>query len=166
MFALMPDRDELCGHKLRDTHCKSYSMAATRPCNANRIEHAGKHQNMQASEHTRLLEVKNKNKKEKGKTIGKEEGNRTAWPNDPTIVSYSHTVPGIIFIIIWRWCYDVSYEHERYVAFRWLFSLFILGRMGKKPHFHVFSYASCVDLTQLLSQPNASWCTLRIPLKW
>ena len=32
------------------------------------------------------------------------------------------------------------------------------------PHFHVFSYASCVDLTQLLSQPNASWRTLRIPL--
>ena len=28
------------------------------------------------------------------------------------------------------------------------------------PHFHVFSYASCVDLTQLLSQPNASWRTL------
>ena len=25
------------------------------------------------------------------------------------------------------------------------------------PHFHVFSYASCVDLTHLLSQPNASW---------
>ena len=24
------------------------------------------------------------------------------------------------------------------------------------PHVHVFSYASCVDLTQLLSQPNAS----------
>ena len=32
--------------------------------------------------------------------------------------------------------------------------------MGKTPHFHVFSYASCVDLTQLLSQPNASWRTL------
>ena len=31
------------------------------------------------------------------------------------------------------------------------------------PHFHVFSYASCVDLTQLLSQPNASWRTLRVP---
>ena len=27
------------------------------------------------------------------------------------------------------------------------------------PHFHVFSYASCVDLTQLLSQPNSSWRT-------
>ena len=35
------------------------------------------------------------------------------------------------------------------------------------PHlvFHVFLYASCVDLTQLLAQPNASWRTLRIPLK-
>ena len=32
------------------------------------------------------------------------------------------------------------------------------------PHFHVFSYASCVDFTQLLSQPNASWRTLRVPL--
>ena len=32
------------------------------------------------------------------------------------------------------------------------------------PHFHVFSYASCVDLTPLLSQPNASWRTLRVPL--
>ena len=32
------------------------------------------------------------------------------------------------------------------------------------PHFRVFSYASCVDLTQLLSQPNASWRTLRVPL--
>ena len=32
------------------------------------------------------------------------------------------------------------------------------------PHFHVFSYASCVDLTRLLSQPNASWRTLRVPL--
>ena len=32
------------------------------------------------------------------------------------------------------------------------------------PHFHVFSYASCVDLTKLLSQPNASWRTLRVPL--
>ena len=47
--------------------------------------------------------------------------------------------------------------------------LLILRRMGKKkrfssPHFHVFSYASCVDLTQLLSQPNASWRTLRVPL--
>ena len=31
------------------------------------------------------------------------------------------------------------------------------------PHFRVFSYASCVDLTQLLSQPNASWRTLRLP---
>ena len=29
------------------------------------------------------------------------------------------------------------------------------------PHFHVFSYASCVDLTQLLLQPNASWRTQR-----
>ena len=29
------------------------------------------------------------------------------------------------------------------------------------PHFHVFSCASCVDLTQLLSQPNASWRTLQ-----
>ena len=28
----------------------------------------------------------------------------------------------------------------------------------------MFSYASRVDLTQLLSQPNASWRTLRIPL--
>ena len=39
---------------------------------------------------------------------------------------------------------------------------------GKKsfssPHFNVFSYASCVDLTQLLSQPIASWRTLRVPL--
>ena len=25
------------------------------------------------------------------------------------------------------------------------------------PHFHVFPYASCVDLSRLLSQPNASW---------
>ena len=32
------------------------------------------------------------------------------------------------------------------------------------PHFHVFSYASCVYLTQFLSQPNASWRTLRVPL--
>ena len=44
--------------------------------------------------------------------------------------------------------------------------------MGKKQlylahhtYFHVFSYASCVDLTQLLSQPNASWRTLRVPLQ-
>ena len=34
--------------------------------------------------------------------------------------------------------------------------------MGEKksfssPHFHLFSYASCVDSTQSLSQPNASW---------
>ena len=29
-------------------------------------------------------------------------------------------------------------------------------------YFH--TYASCVDLTQLLSQPNASWRTLRVPL--
>ena len=40
------------------------------------------------------------------------------------------------------------------------FFFFILRRMGKNkavrssPHFHVFSYASCVDLTQLLSQPT------------
>ena len=27
------------------------------------------------------------------------------------------------------------------------------------PHFHVFPYASCVDLTQLLLQPNASCST-------
>ena len=43
------------------------------------------------------------------------------------------------------------------------FCFFFLRRMGKRtklslssPHFHVFSYASCVDLTQLLSQPSAS----------
>ena len=40
---------------------------------------------------------------------------------------------------------------------------------GKKsslssPNFHVLPYASCVDLTQLLAQPNASWRPLRIPL--
>ena len=35
--------------------------------------------------------------------------------------------------------------------------LFFLSSGGweKQRHFHVFSYASCVDLTQLLSQPNA-----------
>ena len=38
------------------------------------------------------------------------------------------------------------------------------GVWGLSPRFHVFSYASCVDLTQLLSQPNASWRVLRIPL--
>ena len=33
------------------------------------------------------------------------------------------------------------------------------------PHFYVFSYASCVFLIQFLSQPNASWRTLRVPLQ-
>ena len=37
-------------------------------------------------------------------------------------------------------------------------------RSFSSPHFHVFSYASCVDLTQWLLQPNASWRTLRVPL--
>ena len=45
------------------------------------------------------------------------------------------------------------------------FFFFNLTADGEKqsfgsPHFHVFSYAWCVDLTQLLSQPNASWRTL------
>ena len=49
------------------------------------------------------------------------------------------------------------------------FFFFIFRRMGEKkcfgsPHFHFFSYVSCVDLTQFLSQPNASWRTLRVPL--
>ena len=40
-----------------------------------------------------------------------------------------------------------------------------IKRSLSPPHSYVFSYASCVDLTQLLSQPNASWRVLRIPLK-
>ena len=53
--------------------------------------------------------------------------------------------------------------------------VFILRRMGKNmgkniaqvhhTSTHVFSFVSCVDLNQLLSQPNASWCVLRIPLR-
>ena len=49
-----------------------------------------------------------------------------------------------------------------------LFFFFILRRIEKikkyrfsSPHFHVFLYASWVDLTQLLPQPNASWRCLR-----
>ena len=46
-----------------------------------------------------------------------------------------------------------------------LFFFNILRRMGQnKPHFHVLSYASCVDLTQLPSRPSASRRVLRIPL--
>ena len=53
--------------------------------------------------------------------------------------------------------------------------VFILRRMGKNmgkniaqvhhTSTYVFSFVSCVDLNQLLSQPNASWCVLRIPLR-
>ena len=60
-------------------------------------------------------------------------------------------------------------EIQLFVFFcpRFFFCFFYLPVDGEKyssPHFHVFSYASCVDLTQLLSQRNASWRTLRIPL--
>ena len=50
------------------------------------------------------------------------------------------------------------------------FFFFILRGIGQKKasahrtYFHVFSYGSCVDSAQLLSQPNASWRVLRIPL--
>ena len=56
----------------------------------------------------------------------------------------------------------------RVARIHFFFFFFILRRMGKtnSPHFHVFSYASCVDLTQLPSQPNASWRILRIPLRY
>ena len=66
-----------------------------------------------------------------------------------------------LFVILWR----VSF---RVVLVLSLSFFFILRRMGKNkalrssPHFHVFPYASCVDLTQLLSQPNASWRILRV----
>ena len=51
------------------------------------------------------------------------------------------------------------------------FFFLILQRMGKnKALAHhtstYFSYASCVDLTQLLSQPNASWRTLRVHCRY
>ena len=61
-----------------------------------------------------------------------------------------------------RRCYP-----QRYLFFFFLFFFYppVDGEKSSfsSPHFHVFSYASCVDLTQLLSQPNASWRTLRIP---
>ena len=63
-----------------------------------------------------------------------------------------------------------SYIRRFFSCFFFFSLFFILRRMGKNkafrssPHFHVFPYASCVDFTQLLSQPNASWRTLRVPL--
>ena len=53
-------------------------------------------------------------------------------------------------------------DSERLILF---FIFFILRRMwqNKALAHHTstyFAYASCVDLTQLLSQPNASWRTL------
>ena len=60
------------------------------------------------------------------------------------------------------------YENVLWVQNFFLFFFFHSPADGEKysfssPYFHVFSYASCVDLTQLLSQPNASWRTLRVP---
>ena len=73
-------------------------------------------------------------------------------------------------VYISRSIYHYAYARAPYYTpapYLFIYFLFILRRMGKiklyrsSPHFHVFSYASCVDLTQLLSQPNASWRTPR-----
>ena len=47
---------------------------------------------------------------------------------------------------------------------QWCSVGYLLLLSFSSPHFHVFSYASCIDLTQLLSQPSATWRTLRVPL--
>ena len=69
---------------------------------------------------------------------------------------------------------EVKYFVEPHICQRpislslFLFCFSSSGGWGKtslsSPHFHVFSYASCVNLAQLLSQPSASWRVLRIPL--
>ena len=63
--------------------------------------------------------------------------------------------------------YHVSYRRSIVSTPTGDFFFFILRRIGKYKalaHHTSTLYASCVDLTQLLSQPNASWRTLRIPL--
>ena len=68
------ERDQLCGHKLRDrdTHCEC--SKAIRPCKADRNEHSGKIKSLQASTPGYLQvserikekqQVKTKNQKER-----------------------------------------------------------------------------------------------------
>ena len=64
---------------------------------------------------------------------------------------------------------NLGYPNPSYRAVVFFFFFFILRRMGKNKALahHTSTYfhtRRCVDLTQLHSQPNASWRTLRVPL--